>query len=97
MVYQLSILGIWTDDLAEKLLVKLNNYNPFTYDRLKSLSFVIADKWNGKNLFIFDKSIRQILIGYAKEKSGFSSLIPQTCVAINEIFNEIFQTKTHKI
>ena len=38
MVYQLGILGIWTDNLAEKLLVKLKNYNPYTYNRLKKLS-----------------------------------------------------------
>ena len=36
MIYRLCILGIWTDFLTAKILIRFNGYNPDVYNRVKN-------------------------------------------------------------
>ena len=94
MVYRLCILGIWTDSLAAKILLRLNEYNPDAYNRVKKLSFVTMQKLDDKELFIFDRAIQKILLDYLKSADAFSVLVPQTRDVINEIFKKIFSDQS---
>ena len=96
LLYRLCILGTWTDNLAAKVLCNFGEYSPDAYKRLKNLSFVTAEKFEGKNLFVFDRSIQKILLDYLKDNSNFAVLIPQTRYAVNKVFKKIFSADEEK-
>ena len=90
MVKRLCILGLWTDDVAQKILVNLHEWNLNNYKRIKQLSFIFAQSagTNSKKIICFDKSIQKILIEHLKINDVH--FIEETRQAANEIFRNIF-------
>lgn len=88
MIYRLCILGTWTDTIARGVLRSLKEYNDITYNRLKKLCFISSHKSNfdDNKIFLFDKSIQKILIGYLKENESMAYLLTETRDAVNEFF-----------
>ena len=89
LAYYLCILGTWTDDFVSSVLTSLG-INPLQYNRLKELSFISeqARDFEGKSVFVFDRTIQEILLAHIKNTPLLSPFLRRTRDAVNKFFGD---------